>query len=93
MHFARKDKLKKVKLPIFAGVRGPEIVRSLVEIEATFEKNLNILKNVKHIILDVKVSEKPSQHILYVFNPCLFQFTTKEPGKEHVNRYDSVYQS
>ncbi len=55
MHFARKKSRDKVELPIFAGVKGPEIVRGLVEIEATFEKNLQMLKNFKHIILDVKV--------------------------------------
>ena len=55
MHFARKVDGKKVPLPIFPGFKGPEIVRGLVEIEATFEKNLQGLKNVKSMILDVKV--------------------------------------
>ena len=45
----------KSPLPCFQGVRGPEVVRSLLEIEATFEKNLQILKDVKKTILDVKV--------------------------------------
>eukprot|EP00794_Sanderia_malayensis_P010712 gene10712-11859_t len=56
MHFARKKNASKTELPIFAGVKGPEIVRGLLEIEATFEKNLQALKNVKHIILDVKAA-------------------------------------
>ena len=46
---------KKIPLPIFPGFKGPEIVRGLMEIEATFDKNLQILKNVKSMILDVKV--------------------------------------
>ena len=47
---------KKTPLPIFPGFKGPEIVRGLMEIEATFEKHLQVLKNYKSIILDVKVS-------------------------------------
>lgn len=42
-------------MPQFHGLRGPEISRSLLEIEATFNKNLQILRNVKKTILDVKV--------------------------------------
>ena len=48
---------EKSPLPCFHGVRGPEVVRSLLEIEATFEKNLQILKDVKKTILDVKVGK------------------------------------
>ena len=48
---------EKTPLPCFHGVRGPEVVRSLLEVEATFEKNLQILKDVKKTILDVKVNE------------------------------------
>lgn len=55
MHFARMYDGAKSPLPCFQGVRGPEVVRSLLEIEATFEKNLQILKDVKKTILDVKV--------------------------------------
>ena len=55
IHFARRTDGKKTSLPVFHGLKGPDIVRSLVEIEATFGKNLQILKNVKHTILDVKV--------------------------------------
>ena len=61
MHFARMYDGDKRPLPCFHGVRGPEIVRSLLEIEATFEKNLQILKDVKKTILDVKVCA--SQHM------------------------------
>ena len=55
IHFARMYDGEKRPLPCFHGVRGPEVVRSLLEIEATFEKNLQILKDVKKTILDVKV--------------------------------------
>ena len=55
IHFARMYDGTKSPLPCFQGVRGPEVVRSLLEIEATFEKNLQILKDVKKTILDVKV--------------------------------------
>lgn len=41
----------------FYGVRGFEVVRSLLEIEVIFEKNLQIFKDVKKIILDVKVGK------------------------------------
>ncbi|KAJ7369518.1 Dynein heavy chain 2, axonemal [Desmophyllum pertusum] len=47
IHFARMYDGEKRPLPCFHGVRGPEVVRSLLEIEATFEKNLQILKDVK----------------------------------------------
>lgn len=40
IHFARMYDGEKSPLPCFHGVRGPEVVRSLLEIEATFEKNL-----------------------------------------------------
>ena len=66
MHFARMYDGEKTPLPCFHGVRGPEIVRSLLEIEATFEKNLQILKDVKKTILDVKVG--PSQKALKSIN-------------------------
>ena len=49
-------------MPCFHGVRGPEVVRSLLEIEATFEKNLQILKDVKKTILDVKVNNDVIAH-------------------------------
>lgn len=52
--FGRYSFGKKRPLPLFAGLRGPEIARSLEEIEEAFEKNLSILKNVKKTILDVK---------------------------------------
>lgn len=53
---------EKTPLPCFHGVRGPEVVRSLLEIEATFEKNLQILKDVKKTILDVKVNTDVIAH-------------------------------
>ncbi|XP_071951094.1 dynein axonemal heavy chain 2-like isoform X2 [Antedon mediterranea] len=55
-HFARREDGNKTLMPYFSGQRGPEITRSLLEIEGTFEKNLQILRNVKHTILDVKAT-------------------------------------
>ena len=52
--FGRFSNGEKRPLPIIAGLRGPEIARSLKEIEDAFEKNLMILKNVRKTILDVK---------------------------------------
>jgi len=43
-------------MPYFAGQRGPEILRGLVEIEAVFDKNLSTLYEVKKTILDVKAT-------------------------------------
>ena len=57
---------EKRPLPCFHGVRGPEVVRSLLEVEATFEKNLQILKDVKKTILDVKVMKKNTTFLAYV---------------------------
>ncbi|XP_062904770.1 dynein axonemal heavy chain 2 [Mobula hypostoma] len=52
--FARWDEGKQTPLPCFGGHRGPEITRGLLEIEATFNKNLQILINSQTEILDVK---------------------------------------
>ncbi len=43
-------------MPHFAGQKGPEIVRSLLEIESQFEKNLAQLRSQKKTILDVKAT-------------------------------------
>ena len=47
---------EKTEMPHFSGQRGPEIARGLLEIELVFEKNLNILRDVKKTILDVKAT-------------------------------------
>ena len=56
MHFARMEEGNKTPLPCFAGQRGPEVTRSLLEIEGAFDKNLQILRDVKKTILDVKAT-------------------------------------
>lgn len=43
-------------MPHFAGQKGPEISRGLLEIETTFERLLRNLREVKHTILDVKAT-------------------------------------
>ena len=45
-----------MEMPHFAGQKGPEIARGLMEIEAAFERNLNQLRSVKDTILDVKAT-------------------------------------
>ena len=55
IHFARRENGTTQPSPDFPGLRGPEVSRSLLEVEATFIKNLQVLKNVRHTILDVKV--------------------------------------
>ncbi|KAJ8310645.1 hypothetical protein KUTeg_012510 [Tegillarca granosa] len=56
IHFARREDGNKAEMPHFAGQKGPEIARSLQEIETTFEKNLGHLRAVKKTILDVKAT-------------------------------------
>lgn len=56
LHFARQEEGEKLEMPHFGGQKGPEIARGLLEIENQFEKNLNILRNVKKTILDVKAT-------------------------------------
>ena len=56
IHFARWEDGNKTPLPCFAGQRGPEITRSLLEIESAFEKNLAIMGGVRKTILDVKAT-------------------------------------
>ncbi|XP_026545523.1 dynein heavy chain 2, axonemal-like [Notechis scutatus] len=53
-HFARWEDGKQTPLPCFSGQQGPQMTRSLLEIEETFSKYLNNLRNVKGGILDVK---------------------------------------
>ncbi|GFR64149.1 dynein, axonemal, heavy chain 2 [Elysia marginata] len=55
-HFARQVDGDKAEMAHFAGQKGPEIVRSLLEIEAQFEKNLQNLRSQKKTILDVKAT-------------------------------------
>ncbi|XP_052771051.1 dynein axonemal heavy chain 2-like [Mya arenaria] len=56
IHFARREEGEKTDMPHFAGQKGPEIMRGLLEIETTFEKNLANLRHVKKTILDVKAT-------------------------------------
>ncbi|XP_046574741.1 LOW QUALITY PROTEIN: dynein axonemal heavy chain 2-like [Haliotis rubra] len=56
IHFARMEDGNRTEMPYFGGQKGPEITRGLLEIEAQFGKNLNILRSVKKTILDVKAT-------------------------------------
>ncbi|KAI8904300.1 dynein heavy chain and region D6 of dynein motor-domain-containing protein [Gorgonomyces haynaldii] len=58
IQFARKlTGGKKAPIPFFGGSRGPEIGKSLEDIETAFEKLLGNLWNIRHSILDVKATE------------------------------------
>ncbi|KAL7880425.1 hypothetical protein SRHO_G00026790 [Serrasalmus rhombeus] len=52
--FARRKEGEQMPLPCFAGRQGAEVTRNLLEIEATFDKSLQILRSVRKGILDVK---------------------------------------
>jgi dynein heavy chain len=54
VHFANAEDGDKRQLPIFGGQKGPEITKSLGEIESTFNRHLLELRKVKNVILDVK---------------------------------------
>ncbi|ESP04959.1 hypothetical protein LOTGIDRAFT_184938 [Lottia gigantea] len=56
IHFARREDGNKTEMPHFAGQKGPEIARGILDIETQFEKNLLILRSVKKTILDVKAT-------------------------------------
>ena len=43
-------------VPCFCGSQGPELARSLREVEHTFEKHLSGLKMIQRSILDVKAT-------------------------------------
>ena len=55
-HFGHRSEGKRRPVPPFAGVTGPSIVKSLEEIEATYDKYLSSLRSVRHCILDVKAT-------------------------------------
>ncbi|XP_072544049.1 dynein axonemal heavy chain 2 [Salminus brasiliensis] len=52
--FARRKEGEQMPLPCFAGRQGAEVTRNLLEIEATFDKSLQVLRSVCKGILDVK---------------------------------------
>ena len=56
MHFARCSEGKKHPVPCFSGSHGPELARSLREIEHTFDKHISSLRSIQRTILDVKAS-------------------------------------
>ncbi|XP_045081518.1 dynein axonemal heavy chain 2 isoform X2 [Coregonus clupeaformis] len=52
--FARREEGEQIPLPCFAGRQGAEVTRSLLEMESTFGRSLQILQHVRKGILDVK---------------------------------------
>lgn len=55
-HFARYSQGKKKPVPLFSGCKGPEMARSLKEIEHSFEKIMSSLQLVQNYMLDVKAT-------------------------------------
>ncbi|XP_030635110.1 dynein heavy chain 2, axonemal [Chanos chanos] len=51
--FARREEGEQVPMPCFAGPQGAEVTRSLLDVEATFDKNLQVLRSVQNSILDI----------------------------------------
>ena len=41
---------------MFGGNRGPEITKSILDIQSAFQKQINILRNLEYSILDVKAT-------------------------------------
>jgi dynein heavy chain len=44
-------------MPVFAGTKGPEITKNLIELEGMFEKFLQNIKNLSYDFLDVKITK------------------------------------
>ena len=58
IQFARKNESgKKTPIPFFGGSRGPEITKSLEDIEVAFEKHVSNLWQIRRLILDVKATQ------------------------------------
>lgn len=55
-HFARYSQGVKKPIPLFSGCKGPEIARSLKEIEHSFDKLMSSLQSVESTMLDVKAT-------------------------------------
>eukprot|EP00727_Mastigamoeba_balamuthi_P014495 m51a1_g9670 putative dynein heavy chain axonemal (5182) ;mRNA; r:1243469-1265072 len=56
VQFARKKGASKEPIPSFGGAHGPEVTKSLTEIERSFERQVQQLKALKYGILDVKAT-------------------------------------
>lgn len=56
VHFARMEDGNKSPMPQFAGQKGPEIAKGLLEVEKTFDRTLKNLRAVREKILDVKIT-------------------------------------
>ncbi|KAJ3206517.1 Dynein heavy chain 2, axonemal [Entophlyctis luteolus] len=57
IQFARKiSGGEKEPIPVFGGTKGPEIAKSLEDIEIAFERKISSLWNIRRFILDVKAT-------------------------------------
>lgn len=71
MHFARWEDGEKSEIPFFAGQKGPDIVRGLLDIESVFAKHVNNLRSVKKTILDVKATTWHDDYNKLVTQSCI----------------------
>jgi dynein heavy chain len=53
---AQQQFSRNLKLPAFAGSRGPELTKSLTDSQETFHKLVNSLRGLSYNLLDVKVT-------------------------------------
>lgn len=84
--FARREEGEQVPLPCFGGRQGAEVTRSLLEVEAAFDKSIQTLRSVRKGILDVK---NTSWHDDY--NRCqTSQKTAQKNSKSHPPPFSSL---
>ena len=89
MYFARRQEGDKSEMPHFAGQRGPEILRGLIEIEAVFDKNLSMLYEVKKTILDVKATTWHDDYNRFdIFDMSSFMLCHLVLVHDDYNRFD-----
>ena len=68
LQFARKG--AKQVMPVFGGTKGPEYTENLRELERTFAKHLQNIKNLDYDILDVKITKWHDDYGQYFKEQC-----------------------
>lgn len=102
LQFARKDSESQA-LPHFGGTRGHEIVKNLLEIERSFKKNIERIKGLNYLILDVKITRWHSDYnkfklrmkdletmFINTINFALEGVTTVFQGVEMLEAFDNL---
>jgi dynein heavy chain len=68
LQFARKG--SKQVMPVFGGTKGPEYTENLRELERTFAKHLQKIKDLDYDILDVKITKWHDDYGQYFKEQC-----------------------